>query len=233
MPKLCLCSIISRLIGWGFNLQMHNPECLGLTWHSWTDCTLLIQCRISWSCLGRVIFRGFLDTVILGFYERKRWCITGARKSCCVWVGESQGSVWRNSLSSRGLADSFPSHHAVNSCSYISTPQSCFFIPMWYCVPIPFHQQGVGETTYVFPNRQKWWILTDWDRFWSQLLSVNHVELGCFSVFVDFKLRWMCAESGLESLCFEGSIPSYSLNKFTHSQCSINISSCSKWKVWQ
>lgn len=145
----------------------------------------------------------------------------GPRKGAVAeWV---RCSVWKFSLSSLGLADSFPSHHPSNSCSYITSPQSCFFIPMWYCVSTPSHQQGVGEITHVFPNRQKWWNLTDWDRFWSQLLFVNSVEPGCFTGIVGFKLRWMCVESDLESLYFKGSIPSYSHNKSTHTHNTASI----------
>lgn len=85
MPKLWLGSIISRLQCWSrLHWHTNNSGCLGLTWHPWTDCTSLVECRISWSAPHRVIFIGFLDTAILGFYERKRWCVTGAKKRCCV-----------------------------------------------------------------------------------------------------------------------------------------------------
>lgn len=123
MPKLLLGFIFSRLQCWSeLHLHRSNSGCLGLTWHSWPDCASLAGCRISWFAPSKAIFIGLLDPATLGFYERKKWCITGAKKRCCVWVGEIQGSVWKISLSSLGLADSSPSHHPVNSCSYISSP---------------------------------------------------------------------------------------------------------------
>lgn len=110
----------TSLLVWTSFIQ--NSGHLGLAWHSWSDSAPLAGCRISWFALSRAIFMGVFDPAILGFYERKKWCITGAKKRCCVWVGEIQGSVWKISLSSLGLADSSPSHHPVNSCSYISSP---------------------------------------------------------------------------------------------------------------